>query len=75
MTGGACTRACQAAGYTLAGTEYGQECWCGNSFLNGGAPASDGCNMACKGDPSSVSTTESTLSNANSSSSVEAAIE
>ncbi|PQE04599.1 hypothetical protein CJF30_00004400 [Rutstroemia sp. NJR-2017a BBW] len=52
MTNELCQAACQAAGFTLAGTEYGGECWCGNTFTNGGVLASDGnagCNMACKG--------------------------
>ena len=34
-----------------AGVEYAQECYCGNSFTNGGgASASSGCTMACNGD-------------------------
>jgi hypothetical protein len=48
-----CTTACQAGGFSYAGTEYSQECWCGNSLMNGHDPAPDGdtgCNMACKGD-------------------------
>jgi hypothetical protein len=52
MTVEGCQSACQAAGYILAGLEYSQECWCGNTFSVGGAPATDGevgCNMACKG--------------------------
>lgn len=55
MTGPACQVACQAGGYTYAGTEYAQECWCDTQINNAGAPAADGCNMACKGDPSTVS--------------------
>lgn len=54
MTIPACTAACQAAGYTLAGLEYSQECWCDNAVGGQGAPASDGCNMACKGDGSTL---------------------
>jgi hypothetical protein len=47
-----CTSACKAAGFIYAGTEYGGECYCGNTFQNGGGPASDGdaqCNMNCNG--------------------------
>ena len=45
-----CTAACYSAGYHLAGAEYGAECYCGNSFENGGAPSALGdCNMACAG--------------------------
>ena len=49
-----CTSACQAGGYTLAGVEYAQECYCGNSFSNGGAqePDMSGCNMPCAGNAS-----------------------
>ncbi|KAH7376045.1 WSC domain-containing protein [Plectosphaerella cucumerina] len=38
------------AGFTYFGTEYGRECYCGNSFGTGStsAPASD-CNMRCAG--------------------------
>ena len=45
-----CTSACYNAGYTLAGTEYSAECWCGTSVQAGGAPASASeCNMVCSG--------------------------
>lgn len=36
----------------LAGVEYSQECWCDNTFNNGGGPAPDGsvgCDMPCQG--------------------------
>ncbi|KAF4638073.1 hypothetical protein G7Y89_g35 [Cudoniella acicularis] len=52
MTVEVCTSACLDAGYDLAGLEFDQECWCGNSIQNGAAPAPDGlaqCNMLCKG--------------------------
>lgn len=43
-----CTSACQNAGYPLSGTEYADECYCGSSFANGGAPTPlTDCNMAC----------------------------
>jgi hypothetical protein len=53
MTNELCQATCQVAGYTLAGTEYSGECYCGNSLVNDGAKASDGeagCNMPCNGD-------------------------
>ena len=45
-----CTAACFNAGYPLSGTEFADECYCGLSFSNGGAPTplSD-CNMPCAG--------------------------
>ncbi|KAG4028447.1 hypothetical protein MFRU_021g00380 [Monilinia fructicola] len=52
MTNEACQTACSSTGFSYAGTEYGGECWCGNSIVNGNGPAADGntgCNMACNG--------------------------
>lgn len=52
MTPVLCTAACKSGGYILSGVEYGGECYCGNSLLNGAGPAPDGntgCNMACNG--------------------------
>ena len=44
-----CAALCNAAGYTLAGTQYSIECWCGNS-LNGAQPISNNeCNRQCSG--------------------------
>ena len=49
-----CTSACQQAGYLLAGAEYAGECYCGNTFSNGGGPApgGSGCTMQCNGNAS-----------------------
>lgn len=52
-----CISACAQGGYTLAGVEYGGECWCDNSLHNNGGPAPDGnagCNMACKGNSAEI---------------------
>jgi glyoxal oxidase-like protein/WSC domain-containing protein len=57
MTVELCQAACLDLGYTLAGVEYSQECWCGNAFANGGAPAPDGdagCNQPCKGNTAEI---------------------
>jgi hypothetical protein len=45
-----CVTACQAGPYTLAGVEYGRECWCGSFFADGGtiAPSTE-CNTQCVG--------------------------
>ncbi|KIM21516.1 hypothetical protein M408DRAFT_102761 [Serendipita vermifera MAFF 305830] len=48
MTVGTCIDACKLAEYTVAGVEYGSECYCGN-FLPP-TPAGDGCVMKCDGD-------------------------
>lgn len=44
-----CINACQSAGFSIAGTEYSNECFCGNTIDNGATPASSGCDMACSG--------------------------
>lgn len=51
MTVDRCTAACASAGFSLAGVEYGSECFCGHVISNGGAPAT-GCNMVCNGNSS-----------------------
>lgn len=53
----ACTAACKAAGYTLAGVEYSGECYCDNQLRNSGGPAPDGntlCNMPCNGNNAQI---------------------
>lgn len=47
-----CIAYCDAAGFTVAGTEFANECYCGNALANGAAvaPADTQCNMACAGD-------------------------
>jgi len=48
MTVQSCEAFCN--GYTYFGVEYGQECYCGNSFGNGSVPAPNtDCNMVCAG--------------------------
>jgi hypothetical protein len=49
MTVAKCTAGCKAARFTLSGLEFGGECFCGNTFSNGGKPAASGCNMVCNG--------------------------
>lgn len=45
-----CIAQCTADGYTLAGIEYANECFCGNTLVNGAVIAPDAqCNMACSG--------------------------
>ncbi|KAL0948997.1 hypothetical protein HGRIS_009096 [Hohenbuehelia grisea] len=49
----ACTAACDALGFTFAGTEFGSECHCGVGLTTGTAniPHTQ-CNMACTGNSS-----------------------
>ncbi|KAK3329358.1 glyoxal oxidase-like protein [Apodospora peruviana] len=49
MTVAKCTAACNAQNYLFAGVEYGGECFCGNSIVNGATTATSGCNMLCNG--------------------------
>lgn len=50
MTNEKCVSYCEGKGYSLAGTEYSQECYCGN--VNTGTLIADSsqCDMKCKGD-------------------------
>lgn len=48
-TNGACIDACAVKGYTYAGTEYVDECWCGNVSPNLRTDETH-CNYQCSGD-------------------------
>ncbi|TCD64929.1 hypothetical protein EIP91_003426 [Steccherinum ochraceum] len=51
----ACTAACDAQGFTLAGVEFGSECHCGTGFTATIAPSPHtNCNMVCTGNSSEV---------------------
>ncbi|KAI0267652.1 glycosyl hydrolase catalytic core-domain-containing protein [Gloeopeniophorella convolvens] len=56
MTTEACLNTCASEGYSFAGTEWSQECYCGNTY-NGGtpplAPPTD-CNMPCSGNSAEI---------------------
>lgn len=50
MTAELCVAGCQAKGYTFAGVEYGQECWCDKALsVNSVKLANSACNMLCPG--------------------------
>ncbi|EKM57698.1 uncharacterized protein PHACADRAFT_251488 [Phanerochaete carnosa HHB-10118-sp] len=54
MTTATCQSTCAQKGFTMAGIEYGDECYCGNSFENGlGQQVTTGpaCYMTCNGAP------------------------
>jgi len=43
-----CTAQCAATGFSIAGLEFGQECWCGSSFLVANTTTAAGdCSQAC----------------------------
>lgn len=55
MTPSLCQSACASRGFSMAGLEYGAECYCGNSFQNNLGQTIDAgqCGMPCTGDASS----------------------
>ena len=46
-----CISSCSGKGYTVAGMEYGVQCFCDSAIINGGKPAASPteCNVACGG--------------------------
>jgi hypothetical protein len=50
MTVEMCMNFCDVMGFPVAGLEYGGECYCGNSFENGGGGCTGGCSTPCIGD-------------------------
>lgn len=54
VTSTGCIAACESKGFTMAGTEYGQECYCGNSLVGSTQKDASVCNMNCQGDTSQV---------------------
>ncbi|KAH6905304.1 copper radical oxidase [Coprinopsis sp. MPI-PUGE-AT-0042] len=50
QTAQTCINACAASGFTLAGVEFANECWCSNTLVNGAEKVLDGqCSMGCAG--------------------------
>ncbi|KAJ4522451.1 hypothetical protein HRR83_003585 [Exophiala dermatitidis] len=65
MTNENCVAFCESKGFSVAGTEYGRECYCGNSIPSSGAPVPGvvgNCQMQCMGDNSEFCGGPSTLS-------------
>ncbi|OBZ65507.1 putative fungistatic metabolite [Grifola frondosa] len=52
LTLNSCLSTCASQGFSMAGMEYGRECYCGNTFANGGgaALAASSCNFPCAAD-------------------------
>ncbi|KDR70761.1 hypothetical protein GALMADRAFT_1346310 [Galerina marginata CBS 339.88] len=54
VTAESCTSACKAAGFALAGLEFGQECWCA-TYMSLVSPLPDSqCNMVCNADSTEI---------------------
>lgn len=52
-----CQAKCSSAGFSVAGVEYGNECWCANALSAGSTLIPNDvqqCNMPCAGDPSEL---------------------
>lgn len=50
MSSDVCATECKNRGFNYAGTEYGQECFCGSTIADGATKANEAdCNMACTG--------------------------
>lgn len=52
MTPETCQDFCFTNNFPLAGTEFGEQCFCGTALQNGATINQTGCDMACSGDPS-----------------------
>jgi hypothetical protein len=50
----ACVNYCASKGFSVAGTEYGGECYCGNGLSTAEELDEAKCHMACKGDEDQV---------------------
>lgn len=49
MSSSICRRACAQQGYSIAGTEGGNQCYCGDSLASGGQVPASFCAMPCSG--------------------------
>ncbi|KAI8635344.1 hypothetical protein F5Y19DRAFT_8141 [Xylariaceae sp. FL1651] len=54
LTPQSCAQLCNSKGYSVSGTEYRVQCFCGNAIYNGGVKGTDDtkCNTPCSGDSS-----------------------
>jgi hypothetical protein len=52
VTNTKCVAYCDAKGYSMAGTEYGGQCFCGNALSGSSAVDESLCSMPCEGDAS-----------------------
>jgi|SRR5690242_19832405 len=49
MTIARCTESCKADGFSIAGVEYGRECFCGDGLGEDVVITEEGCDMRCAG--------------------------
>ncbi len=50
MSNDKCVAHCQKKGFSLAGTEFSGQCFCGNSAVGSKKIAASACNMKCSAD-------------------------
>ncbi|KAG6000783.1 hypothetical protein E4U21_005017 [Claviceps maximensis] len=49
-----CVKYCKGAGFTLAGTEYGGQCYCGNELIGSQKLDDSACHVTCEGDNADI---------------------
>nr|XP_019051361.1 hypothetical protein I302_01810 [Kwoniella bestiolae CBS 10118]OCF30291.1 hypothetical protein I302_01810 [Kwoniella bestiolae CBS 10118] len=54
MTYASCIAICVRKGYTLAGVEYGTQCFCGTALVSPSPAANSECNRPCSGDKNAM---------------------
>ncbi|KAL6809183.1 COOH terminal WSC domain-containing protein [Trichoderma sp. SZMC 28013] len=54
MTNDKCVANCVSKGFSIAATEYGGQCYCGNELVGSAKLAEDQCTMACEGNSKEV---------------------
>ena len=52
MTNEKCINRCKSLGFSVAGTEYGGQCYCGNEIVGSEKLDESSCNSTCEGDKS-----------------------
>jgi hypothetical protein len=52
VTNTKCVAYCENAGFSMAGTEYGGQCFCGNELVGSSSIDDSSCDMPCEGDSS-----------------------
>jgi hypothetical protein len=62
VTNSKCIAYCGAAGFSMAGTEYGGQCFCGDQLNGSSKLAESECSMPCEGDASETCGGSMTLS-------------
>ncbi|CAH1778020.1 unnamed protein product, partial [Owenia fusiformis] len=54
MTIAKCNNVCRSQGFKYAGSQFGEQCFCGNDFGSQGKVADSECNVKCQGNSEEV---------------------